>query len=116
TELYAGDTPDTLHARYGMYNAVWKSGRAEEAVAGFESLLPDVARVFGETHWMEAATRRALAMALIDAGRAPEALPHAEQAHQSLLEILGPDHERTINARTTVERARAETQLADPGC
>lgn len=115
TALYGGDTPDTLNARYGMHNAIWKAGRSEEAAAGFEALLPDVARVFGETHWMEAATRRALAMALIDAGRAPEALPHAEQAHRSLLNTLGPDHERTVNAKGTVERARAEAERAIPG-
>ncbi len=106
TELYGGDTPDTLNARYGMYNAIWKAGRAEEAANGFRALLPDILRVFGEGHRMDAMTRISLGVALIDAGDPGPAIDLAEHAHAILLNLYGPDNDDTISAARLAERAR----------
>ncbi|MCC5785264.1 MAG: serine/threonine protein kinase [Phycisphaerales bacterium] len=106
TELYGGDTPDTLNARYGMYNAVWKAGRAKEAADGFRALLPDILRVFGEGHRMDAMTRISLGVALIDAGDPRAAIDLAEHAHAILLNLYGPDNDDTVSAARLAERAR----------
>ncbi len=106
TELYGGDTPDTLNARYGMYNAVWKAGRAEEAANGFRELLPDILRVFGEGHKMDAMTRISLGVALIDANDPATAIDLAEHAHAILLNLYGPDNDDTKSAARLAERAK----------
>ncbi len=98
---------DTLTTRYGYWNAMWKSGRSDEAAAGFTTLLDDITSALGPDHPLAAQTESALARALLDAGRPQEALPHAERAALRLSALFGPDHVRTRTARQMLATIRA---------
>jgi tetratricopeptide (TPR) repeat protein len=98
---------DTLVARYGYWNSLWSAGHFEESAAGFEDLLADVVDAFGETHWLKAQTQSSLARALLDCGRASEALELAIEAEAQLEKLFGSDHHRTQSARAVVEAVRS---------
>ncbi|MBX3362021.1 MAG: serine/threonine protein kinase [Phycisphaeraceae bacterium] len=93
--VLGADTLDTHSSRYGIANSLYLSGQLEAAVAAHAALLPDSIRVHGDTHWFTAQVRQSLALALKDAGRPEEALPHARLASEHLTLHYGPDHERT---------------------
>jgi serine/threonine protein kinase len=106
---------DTLTARYAYWNAMYKAKRFGEAVDGYVAFLPDVAAGLGDEHWLMAQSRAALALALLDAGRLDEALPHAERAAAQFTSLYGPEHARTKNAAATLQSIRTGMESASAG-
>jgi tetratricopeptide (TPR) repeat protein len=103
TRLQGPDAFDTLVARYGYWNSVWKAKRLADSSAGFTALLGDIARVLGQEHWLTAQTRVSLARSLLDEGKAAEALPLAESAAAQFLKLYGAEHARTATAQDLVK-------------
>lgn len=98
---------DTLTARYAYWNALFKGKRFNDCAEGYLAMLPDAVTTLGESHWFVVQTRAALALALLDADRLAEALPHAEKAVAQFTALYGSKHERTINAAKTLSQVRA---------
>ena len=107
TKLLGADSADTLTARYGYWNAIWKAKRYDEAAAGFAELLPVVAAAMGDAHWLAGQSEASLARALADAGRLEEALAHADHAAATLLTALGSEHSRTTTTKKFADDLRA---------
>ena len=107
TRLLGPDAHDTFTARYAYWNASWHGRRYDGAAEGYKSLLSDLVRALGDDHWLATQTRAALALALLDAGRAEEALPYAEKAVGQFTALYGPEHARTKNAARTMQSIRA---------
>lgn len=101
------DAESSLQARHGLWSTVRKAGHAREAADGFLGLLEDVLTSPGAHGRLEAQTRASLAFTLLELGLAEEAASHAERAVLGLTAIYGADHPRVVNARATLERARA---------
>jgi serine/threonine protein kinase len=114
TKQLGPDSADTLTARYGYWNAIWKARRYDEAIDGFAQLFADVASAMGETHWLTGQTEASLARALADGGRTEEALRHAEHAAATLLTALGPEHSRTTTTKKLADDLRAKIESAAP--
>ncbi|MCC6408379.1 MAG: tetratricopeptide repeat protein, partial [Planctomycetes bacterium] len=106
TAVVGADALDTLIARYGYWNALWKGGRHADAAAGFGELSNDVVTALGAEHWLAAQCDVAWARALLDCDRAADALPLAERAERRLFALLGADHPRTRTALELVETIR----------
>ncbi|MFE5256564.1 tetratricopeptide repeat protein [Streptomyces coelicoflavus] len=97
--------PMSLVLRLGLARSLNGQARHEDALAearGAEKLhrsLPDHQRL-PET----GAVELAFATALFGLRRVPEALRQAAVAHDACLTSFGPDHRRTVEARTLLER------------
>ncbi len=104
THVFGPLAHDTLTSRYAFWNAMWASKRYDEAAAGFESLLPDIARGINDDCSLAASTRLSIARAMIDGNHPPEALPYAQRAAEQFKALHGPKDGRTQNAVRTVER------------
>ncbi len=98
TRLVGADAPDTLSARYGVANSLYKYDQLDAAIAEHTAILADSIRVNGPTHWFTAQTRYALALALKHARRPEEALEHARLAAEQFTALYGTDHERSKTA------------------
>ncbi|MEZ5963185.1 MAG: serine/threonine-protein kinase [Planctomycetota bacterium] len=92
----------TLSARHGQWTCARRAKRLDEAVVGFTALLDDVVKSLSESHLLTSNTRQSLAVALRDAGRVEEALPHAERAAEEFAARLGREHPRVVAARALV--------------
>ena len=75
------------------------AGRFEEAVAGYEGLLPDLLRVLGPDAPYTLNTRNNLASAYRDAGRLEEAITGFEGLLPDLLRVLGGGARLTLSVR-----------------
>jgi tetratricopeptide (TPR) repeat protein len=106
TQLLGPLAADTLTSRYAYWNAMWASGRYEDAAAGFQALLPDIGRGISDDCSLAASTRLSIARALIDGNHPQEALPFAQKAAEQFLAIHGAADGRTQNAVNTVERIK----------
>lgn len=98
TRQVGADAPDTLVARYGVANALFKDNQFEAAIADHSAILADSIRVNGPTHWFTAQTRYSLALALKHARRPEEAVDHARLAAEQFTALYGTDHERSKTA------------------
>lgn len=112
TKLVGPDAIETLTARYGYWNCIWIGKRPADAAAGYAQLAADTQRALGEKHWMAIQTQVARARALLDAGRADEALPIAQDAADRFTAIYGPDHGRTRAAFEIVRKINAARSAA----
>jgi len=115
TATLGGGALDTLVARHGASEALRLACRLDQAVASLEALQGDVDASLGAEHVLSAQTSASLARALLDAGRAAEALAWAERAETRLRELFGADHFRTRTARELIDRVRSEVGLAASG-
>lgn len=98
TRLVGADAPDTLSARYGVANSLYKYDQLDAAIAEHTAILADSIRVNGPTHWFTAQTRYSLALALKHARRPEEAIEHARLASEQFTALYGTDHERSKTA------------------
>ncbi|MFI9808663.1 tetratricopeptide repeat protein [Streptomyces sp. NPDC052301] len=107
--LAAHRTPDrfALVLQLGLARSLNGQGRHEEALAeaeragGLYRTLPD------EDHRAEnGAVELATATALLGLGRAAEARARASAAHDACRAAFGPDHRRTVEARSLLDRMR----------
>jgi eukaryotic-like serine/threonine-protein kinase len=114
TRLLGTNAYTTLTSRFAYWNAMWHGRRFDEAAEGYLAFLPDAAGALGEDHWFVVQTRAALALALLDAGRVPEALPYAEQAAAQFTALYGADHARTRNAVGTLKTIKERLAEAAP--
>uniref|UniRef100_UPI00065FA1E9 tetratricopeptide repeat protein n=1 Tax=Cellulomonas flavigena TaxID=1711 RepID=UPI00065FA1E9 len=89
------------------------AGRTEEAIALFEQVLVDRARILGEDHPGTLASRNNLAGAYASVGRLEEAIGLLESPLAECLRILGPDHPHTGIVREKLEAARRELKLQE---
>jgi tetratricopeptide (TPR) repeat protein len=114
TRLRGPQAFDTLTARFGYWSAMFKARRFDEAAAGYAALLPEAETALKSDHWFVAQTRAVLALALLEADRPQEALPHAEKATAQFTALYGPNHERTVNAALTLKRTRTKLSEITP--
>ncbi|MER5474562.1 tetratricopeptide repeat protein [Streptomyces sp. NPDC002685] len=111
-----------MSTRYEL--AYWRgeSGDATGAVAGFEELLPDLARILGPDHPHTLTTRHALAAWRGRGGDTAGAVAGFEELLPDRVRILGPDHPHTMSTRYELAvwrreaRSRRRSQLLDKRC
>jgi len=101
------DAENTLTARYGRQDALRLAGRCEDAVTGFDELLGDVEAALGSESFLAAQTCSSLARALLDCGRADDALAPAEDGAARMEALYGPEHYRTTGSRNVLAAVRA---------
>ena len=88
-------------------------GNFDEAIPLFEAIIDRRKQIFGQNHTNVYLGQIGLAATLALSGNAEAGLPPAQQAHQGLLEILGPDAEMTRAAASLLAYVASEAdQLA----
>jgi tetratricopeptide (TPR) repeat protein len=86
----------------GVYQA---AGRADNAIAIYEQLLPIRERVLGAEHPDTLSTRSNLALAYQAAGRAGNAIAIYEQLLPICERVLGAEHPDTLSTRSNLALA-----------
>ena len=77
-------------------------GKAPDAVAVFESLLPLLRAELGSRHVLTLSVMNNLALGYSFAGEEAKALPLLEEAYEHVRETHGPDDEKTLTAFTNL--------------
>ena len=78
------------------------AGRLADAIALFEEVLADSARILGAVHPSALTTRNNLAYAYMSVGRLADAIALYEQTVADSVRVLGPDHPDTLVSRNNL--------------
>jgi tetratricopeptide (TPR) repeat protein len=97
--VLVAEHPETLTARHNLADAYHEAGHTGEAIAIYEPLLADRARLRGEEHPDTLATREVLALAYQAAGRVGEAITILVTLVADRVRILGAEHPQTLTTR-----------------
>ncbi|HEX6177090.1 MAG TPA: tetratricopeptide repeat protein, partial [Thermoanaerobaculia bacterium] len=89
--------PNTLTAQNNLARIVLERGRANEALAMYNKLLPVATRVLPAHHWDLALYRFGYGLTLAKLGDFKRAQLEIENAHKDLLDKYGPNDSRTKN-------------------
>ncbi|MCA9291620.1 MAG: serine/threonine protein kinase [Phycisphaerales bacterium] len=98
-----------LPPRNNLAMLLQTSGRLDEASALFRELLDLTATALPPGHPMAVIFENNYGDCLVDLGRVDEATTHLESSYAALLELVGPDHPRTVKAVQRLVRLYATT-------
>ena len=93
------DHPDTLSVRAWLARTSGDGGRFDDAVAQYQELAGDYARVLGADHRITLTSRANLAHFTGRAGRAAEACAQLGAVRDDRIRVFGPDDPGVISAR-----------------
>ncbi len=110
---------DVRRGSTGDTKANWTSflrsqGRASEAVAVYEDVLPSLRDVLGEDHPNTLTVQQNLGVALVDEGRCTEARALLEATLAGYERTAGPDHPTTLAVGADLALAYDRLGLAEP--
>ncbi|MFE3024011.1 FxSxx-COOH system tetratricopeptide repeat protein, partial [Nocardia tengchongensis] len=97
--------PETLATRGFLAAAYFGVGRAGDAVALYEQLLPDIERILGPDDLRTLVTRGNLAGTYQAVGKVGDAVTMLEQLLPDQERVLGPDHPYTLTTRNNLAGA-----------
>jgi len=97
--------PDTMLASQRLADAYLAAGRADEAIAWFQSILDSLTARLGPDHRDVAEAQRRLGHALVAALQLPAAISVLERAVPQFERVCGPGHADTLGARDELAAA-----------
>jgi tetratricopeptide (TPR) repeat protein len=113
TELLGADSIHVLATRNLQATLLFRLGRAEDAITGFETLLRDKERVFDATSPSTLATRTLLARCYGEVGRTDDAVRLFRRLVQDKEQALGRDAPEVLNDRANLARWSGELGAFD---
>ena len=106
--LLGPDHPDTLTTRGNLADWLGQSGRVNDAITQFQTLLTDRIRILGPDHPDTLTTRNNLARWLGESGRVDDAITQFQTLLTDRIRILGPDHPNTLTTRRALAHWEAQ--------